>query len=61
MMSILEMGLIGLSVILAFSTVVCGLWIEFSGEEIKKSDIKFHMIVGFLTVVSTMITIIVLM
>jgi hypothetical protein len=59
-MGIFEISMIVLTLILIFSTTVCGLWIEYSGEEKKASDIKFHMVIALLTVLSTVITILIL-
>ena len=35
--------------VLIFSTVVCGLWLRYSGQEIAKSSLDFHMVIGLLT------------
>ena len=41
--------------VLLFSTVVCGLWLRFSGEEITAGSRLFHMVSGLLTAVSIII------
>ena len=56
-MGIFEISMIVLTLILMFSTIICGLWIEYSGEEKKASDIKFHMVIALLTVLLSIITI----
>ncbi|MHA2248070.1 MAG: hypothetical protein ACXADY_24190 [Candidatus Hodarchaeales archaeon] len=59
-MGIVEIGMVVITVVLMLSTTVCGLWIEFSGEEKDPGAIKFHMVIALLTVLSTVITILIL-
>jgi hypothetical protein len=59
-MGMIEIGMIVITVILMFSTMICGLWIEYSGEEKDPSAIKFHMVIALVTVLSTVITILIL-
>ena len=47
--------------LLLFSTVVCGLWMRFLGKQIEQSSIDFHMIVGLLAAVATVVTIVLLL
>ena len=50
----------GLSVILLLSTIVCGLWIRSGGEKVTdvESSVKFHLGIGVLTALSTLVTIV---
>ncbi|MHA2202925.1 MAG: hypothetical protein ACW991_04490 [Candidatus Hodarchaeales archaeon] len=59
-MSILEISMIVITFVLMFSTTVCGLWIEYSGEEKDPSAIKFHMAIALVTVLSAVLTILIL-
>ncbi|MHA1966701.1 MAG: hypothetical protein ACW964_02750 [Candidatus Hodarchaeales archaeon] len=59
-MSIIEIGMVVITVVLMLSTTVCGLWIEYSGEEKDPGAIKFHMVIALLTVLSAVITILIL-
>lgn len=45
-MKVLTMVLAILAVLLLFSTVVCGLWLRYSGEVIEESSRQFHMVIG---------------
>lgn len=36
--------------IMLFSTLVCGLWIRYSGEVIEDSSITFHLSIGVVAV-----------
>jgi len=47
--------------LLLFSTIICGLWIRYSGEKFEKSNIDFHMIIGVLAAISNAISIILLL
>jgi len=60
-MRLIEIIMIVITGILLFSTVVCGLWIRFSGQEVEVSSLNFHMILGILTAIATVITIILLL
>ena len=56
----IETIMISVTGLLIFSTIVCGLWLRYSGEEINYSNLNFHMILGILTALSTIITIYIL-
>ncbi|MCP4541052.1 MAG: hypothetical protein GY832_28280 [Chloroflexi bacterium] len=43
--------------LLLFSTVVCGLWIRYSGEA-DNGSISFHMVIGIATAIATAVTIV---
>jgi hypothetical protein len=60
-MKMLEWIMIILTGLLLFSTVVCGLWLRYSGKPVEPSSLDFHMIVGMLAAISTVITIVILM
>jgi len=60
-MRMLEWIMVIVTGLLLFSTVVCGLWLRFSGQKIEASSLDFHMIVGLLAVAATVVTIILLM
>ena len=45
-----------LSALLLFSTVVCGLWIRYSGEVVEDSSITFHLVIGLATAVVSVVT-----
>ena len=60
-MRVFEWIMIVATGLLLFSTVVCGLWMRFSGKEIEQSSIDFHMYVGLLAAVATVITIVLLL
>ena len=47
---------VSLSVIFLLFTVICGLWIEFSGNSIQKSDLTFHLILALTSIVSVIIS-----
>ncbi len=44
--------------ILFFFTFTCGLWLQFSGEEIIFGDVLFHLSLAIITTVSTAASII---
>ena len=46
--------------LLFFTTIVCGLWLHYSGEEITQSNRIFHMAAGLLTSLATVITVVLL-
>jgi hypothetical protein len=46
--------------LLFFTTIVCGLWLQDSGEEITQSNKNFHMTAGLLTSIATAITLVLL-
>jgi hypothetical protein len=46
--------------LLFFTTIVCGLWLQYSGEEITQSNKNFHMTAGLLTSMATVITVVLL-
>lgn len=56
----IETIMISVTGLLFFSTIVCGLWLRYSAEEINNSNLNFHMILGILTALSTIITIYIL-
>jgi hypothetical protein len=45
-----------LSALLLFSTVMCGLWIRYSGEVVEDSSITFHLGIGLATAVVSVVT-----
>jgi hypothetical protein len=47
--------------VLLFTTVVCGLWLQFSGEEITDSNRTFHMVVGLMTAASGVVTLVLML
>ena len=49
-----------ISGLLIFTTVVCGLYLKYSGKEVTSSDLNFHMVSGLLMVVAVIITFFVL-
>ena len=52
----IETIMISVTGLLLFSTIVCGLWLRYSGEEINNNNLNFHMILGILTALFTIIT-----
>jgi hypothetical protein len=46
------------TLIMMFSTIVCGMWINSAGSEVTdpESSIRFHMMLGILTAISYSIT-----
>jgi len=44
--------------LLFFSTLVCGFWLRYSGQEVEASSLNFHMISAVLTAVATAGTIV---
>jgi hypothetical protein len=44
--------------LLIFSTVVCGLWLRYSGEPVEQSSLNFHMIIGLATALVACVTVI---
>ena len=44
--------------ILLFSTLVCGLWLRYSGEVIEDSSKVFHLSIGVATVLFTALTLV---
>lgn len=44
--------------LLLFSTLVCGFWLRYSGEELTKSNLNFHMMVALLTALATTVTVV---
>jgi len=57
-MKILIAILAALSTLLLLSTVICGVWIRFSGEVVEQSSINFHMGIAVLSVGVTILTVI---
>lgn len=47
--------------LLLFSTLVCGFWLRYSGEELTKSNLNFHMVVALLTAAATTVTVVLAM
>ncbi len=43
---------------LLLSTLVCGFWLRYSGEEVTKSNLNFHMMVALLTAAATVATVV---
>jgi hypothetical protein len=50
-MKTLDLAVVIVTGLLLFSTVVCGLWLRYSGEDITDSSRVFHMVSGLLTAV----------
>jgi len=49
--------LISLTGILLLNTIVCGIWMRYSGTIIKEADKNFHMVSGILTAIFVAATI----
>jgi hypothetical protein len=45
--------------LLLFSTVVCGFWLRYSGQEFETSSLNFHMMSALLTAAATVSTIVI--
>ena len=54
---IISMSLTG---ILLFNTIVCGMWMRFSGALITEANKNFHMVSGVLTAVFVVVTIVIM-
>lgn len=52
----LQTILIPLTGILLFNTVVCGVWMRYSGAIVKEANKNFHMVSGILAVVFVAVT-----
>jgi len=48
------------SILFLSSTIICGLWIRYSGREIKDESVKFHMLLAIATAIIALITMLVL-
>ena len=44
--------------LLIFSTVVCGLWLRYSGEPVEQSSLNFHMLIGLATALVAYLTVV---
>ncbi len=44
--------------LLLFSTIICGLWLRSSSENLTVSSLNFHMMIGIATAIIAMLTII---
>ncbi|HEY5670181.1 MAG TPA: hypothetical protein VIS10_09310 [Anaerolineales bacterium] len=44
--------------LLLFSTLICGFWLRYSGEEITKSSLDFHMMIALATTLATLTTVV---
>ncbi len=44
------------TVVLLLCTLICGLWLRFSGNKVDPSSLTFHMVLGALTVLAGLIT-----
>lgn len=55
-MKTLQTILIFLTGILLFNTIVCGVWMRYSGAIIKEADKNFHLVSGILAVVLVAVT-----
>jgi hypothetical protein len=49
-------GLAGLSALLLLSTLICGLWLRFSGRPVEQSSLDFHLWIAVSSVGATVIT-----
>ena len=45
-----------ISVIFLMFTVICGLWLEFSGNPVQKSDLAFHFFLAVISIVSVYVS-----
>jgi hypothetical protein len=52
-----------LSILMLFSTLICGLWIHNAGDKITDlaSSINFHLRIGVATVIITVVTLVLVM
>ncbi len=57
-MKVFILGLALLSALLLLSTVICGLWLRFSGQPIDKSSLDFHLWIALGTVGLSLLTLI---
>jgi len=55
-MKTIQITLISLTGILLFTTVVCGIWMRYSGSVIEEADKTFHMVSGILAVILVAVT-----
>ena len=46
--------------LLFFTAIICGFWLNYSGEEITQSNRNFHLAAGLLTSLATVITVVLL-
>lgn len=44
--------------VLLFSTILCGLWIRYSGEEITEGDLSFHTDIGIVMAIFALVTLV---
>jgi hypothetical protein len=42
--------------LLLFSSLVCGLWLRYSGEPVEESSLTFHMLIGLATALVAALT-----
>ena len=59
-MKALKIIMVVVTSLLLFSTVVCGLWMRYSGKEVDDSSRLFHMVVGLAGVAATAVTLVLL-
>ncbi|MCF8018638.1 MAG: hypothetical protein K9L62_04445 [Vallitaleaceae bacterium] len=59
-MKLLINGLSIVTMLMLFSTIVCGFWIK-SNQIVEKSSIQFHAVMGSISAILTIILLIVLM
>ena len=59
-MKTLQIISMSITVILLFNTIVCGVWMRYSGALITEANKNFHMVSGILTTVFVVATIILL-
>jgi len=45
--------------LLLFSTLICGFWLRYSGQEVEPSSLNFHMMSAVLTAAATVGTIVI--
>ncbi len=55
-MKTIQIIMTSLTGILLFTTVVCGIWMRYSGAIIKEADKTFHMASGILAVIFVAVT-----
>lgn len=56
-MKVLQLISVSLTGLSLFSTLVCGLWIRYSGEVITEGSKNFHMLSAILTMLLVAITV----
>jgi hypothetical protein len=55
-MKTILIGLAGLTALLLLSTLICGLWLRFSGRPVEQSSLDFHLWMAVGSVGATFVT-----